>query len=173
MWTQQNSDTSLPLQKPTGGFFTPWLFFRFCAQLCSHHTLSLHTIQPNFTAQKTHKKLLEKSYSLLFYCGNLQSISDLKHFTGNLFHCCFSGLKKCCYQGCWKSTFLFCKICTLYWYLQCKSIINHSTMTNYFFSINLMWLRDNTQFGLNYNTNQHPFVLVVNLSNRLQKSTRK
>lgn len=99
MWTQQNPETSLPLQKQTRGFFTPQLFFRFCAQLCSHHTLSLHTIQPNFTAQKTHRKRLEKSYSPLFYCGNLQSISDLKHFTGNLFHCCFSRLKKSCYQG--------------------------------------------------------------------------
>lgn len=72
-WLVNSAETSLPLEKQTTGFFNPWLFFRFCSQLCSHHTLSLHTIQPNFTAQKTHRRLLEKSYSLLFYCRNLQS----------------------------------------------------------------------------------------------------
>lgn len=167
-----SAETSLPLQKQTPGFFTPWLFLRFCAQLCSHHTLSLHTIQPNFTAQETHRKLLEKSYSLLVYCGNLQSISDLKHFTGNLFHCCCSGLKKRCYQGCWKSTFSLLQ--NLYIIL-IPSVQKHhqSQYHDYFFLINLMWLRDNTQFGLNYNTNQHSFAPVVNLSNKLWKSTRK
>lgn len=105
LWTQQNPETFLPLQKQTRGFFTPRLFFRFCAQLCSHHTFSLHTIQPNFTAQKTHRRVLEKSYSFLFYCGNFQSLSDSEHFVANLFHCCFSGQEKCRYQGCSKSTF--------------------------------------------------------------------
>lgn len=132
--TQQNQETSLPIQRQNRGFLSSQSFFRFCAHIPIKCAPITHFPQVQYGQISQLGKHIGEYLKNCIHCFSIVGIFKAsqvqRSLLGTFFTAAFLGKRNAVTKDVQSLSFLFCKICRLYHCLQYKTSINNSTMTN-------------------------------------------